>query len=89
MYGLFHHVLVYMGHLYLVVFTLNLYFLDANILIMVQQVRLMMFLSSSGPIVNVKSKLGPEIGSVMAWPTHHHPPTTTHPPDNFFLAVNC
>ena len=24
-------------------------------------------LSSSGPIVNVKSKLGPEIGSVMAW----------------------
>ena len=24
-------------------------------------------LSSSGPIVSVKSKLGPEIGSVMAW----------------------
>ena len=25
-------------------------------------------LSSSGPIVNVKSKLGPEIGFVMGWP---------------------
>ena len=34
----------------------------------------MIFLSSSGTIVNVKSKLGPEIGFVMAWPTH--PPTT-------------
>ena len=44
------------------------------------------FLSSSGPIVNVKSKLGPEIRSVMAWPT-----TTTHhhPPHNFFGAINC
>ena len=33
-----------------------------------------MLLSSSGPIVNVKSKLGPEIGSVMGWPSTHPPP---------------
>ena len=32
-------------------------------------------LSSSRPNVKVKSKLGPEVGFVMGWPT-----TTTHPP---------
>ena len=32
-------------------------------------------LSSSGPNVKVKSKLGPEIGFVMGWPTTT---TTTH-----------
>ena len=44
--GLFHHVLVYMGEmgdLHLVHPALNLSILDAGILIMVQQVRLMMF----------------------------------------------
>ena len=41
---LFHHVLIYMGDLHLVVHALTLSNLDAGILIMVQQVRLMMFL---------------------------------------------
>ena len=41
--GLFHHVLIYMGDLYLVLPALNLSTLDAGILIMVQEVRLMMF----------------------------------------------
>ena len=30
-------------------------------------------------VKSLKSKLDPEVGSVMGWPTHHHPP-----PDNFF-----
>ena len=38
---LFHHVLIYMGDLHLVLPALNLSNLDAGILIMVQQVRLM------------------------------------------------
>ena len=33
---------------------------------------------------NAKSKLGPEIGFVMVWPTTTHPP-----PDNFFWVENC
>ena len=41
--GLFHNVLVYMGDLHLVLLALNLSIMDAGILIMVQQVRLMMF----------------------------------------------
>ena len=41
--GLFHHVLVYMVDLHLVLPSLNLSILDAGILIMVQQVSLMMF----------------------------------------------
>ena len=41
--GLFHHVLIYMGDLHLVIPALNLSSLDAGILIMVQQVRLMIF----------------------------------------------
>ena len=41
--GLFHHVLVDMGDLHLVLLALNLSILDAGILIMMQQVRLMMF----------------------------------------------
>ena len=41
--GLFHHVLVYMGDLHLVLPLLNLCIMDAGILIMVQQVSLMMF----------------------------------------------
>ena len=41
--GLFHQLLVYMGDLHLVYPALNLSTLDAGILIMVQQVRLMMF----------------------------------------------
>ena len=40
---LFHHVLIYMGDLHFVLPALNLSNLDADILIMVQQVRLMMF----------------------------------------------
>ena len=41
--GLFHHVLVYMGDLQLVHPALNLYTLDAGILITMQQASLMMF----------------------------------------------
>ena len=41
--GLFHHVHVHMGDLNLVYPALNLFILDAGILIMVQQVGLMMF----------------------------------------------
>ena len=41
--GLFHHVLVYMGDLHLVLPSLNLSILDAGNLIMLQQVSLMMF----------------------------------------------
>ena len=41
--GLFHHVLFYMGDLNLVLPALNLSTLEAGILIMVQQVRMMMF----------------------------------------------
>ena len=41
--GLFHHVLTYMGDLHLVRHALNLSILDADILIMVLQVSLMMF----------------------------------------------
>ena len=37
--GLFHHVLVYMGDLHLVLPSLNLSIQDAGILIMVQQVK--------------------------------------------------
>ena len=40
--GLFHHVLVDMGDLHLVLLALNLSILDVAILIMVQQVSLMM-----------------------------------------------
>ena len=40
---LFHHVLFNMGDLHLVLPALNLYTLNAGILIMMQQVRLMMF----------------------------------------------
>ena len=41
--GLFHHVLICMGDLYLVLPALNLSTLDDGILIMVQQERMMMF----------------------------------------------
>ena len=41
--GLFHHDLIYMGDLHLVLPVLNLSALDAGILILVQQVRMMMF----------------------------------------------
>ena len=40
---LFQHVLIYMGDLHLVLPVLNFSIMDAGILIMVQQVRLMMF----------------------------------------------
>ena len=40
---MFHHVLIYMGDLHLVLPALNLSTLDAGILIMVQHVRLKMF----------------------------------------------
>ena len=40
---MFHHVLIYMGDLHLVLPALNLSTLDAGILIMVQQERMMMF----------------------------------------------
>mgnify|MGYP001351261983 CR=1 FL=1 len=40
---LFQHVLIYMGYLHLVLPVLNFSIMDAGILIMVQQVRLMMF----------------------------------------------
>ena len=38
--GLFHHILIYMGDLHLVLPALNLSILDAGILIMVQQVKI-------------------------------------------------
>ena len=41
------------------------------------------YCQAQGQTWNVKSKLGPEIGFVMGWPTH--PP----PPDNFFWTENC
>ena len=42
--GIFHHVLIYVGDLHLVIPALNLSNLDGVTLIMVQQIRLMMFL---------------------------------------------
>ena len=41
--GLFHHVLFYMGDIFIFGHALNSFILDAGILIMVQQVSLMMF----------------------------------------------
>ena len=43
----------------------------------------LLFCQAQGQTWNVKSKLGPEVRSVMGWPTHHHPPY------NFFWAENC
>ena len=41
--GLFHHVLVYMGNLHLVIHALNLSILDAGTLIVMRHEKLMMF----------------------------------------------
>ena len=72
---LFHHVLFSMGDMHLVLPALNLSTLNAGILIMMQQVRLMMF--SLNMVDYCMSFLqDPEIGVVIGWPTH--------PPHNFF-----
>ena len=39
---------------------------------------------SKSKVKSQKSKLDPEVGSVMGWPTTTHPPTTTHHQATFF-----